>query len=243
MGNGRKSGLSRYKSQAPSQAPSLSVTINSTDNEAWQEWQNKTIQDAMQDYSDLRYSMSNNDLYNQGLNGTGLQRAVLAMGLAGPGRIMPDEDFDKAVSQAALHGMELYRGSSAGAINNLINGDVAYIGEGIHGDGIYFSTDLSTARMYGSHRVTAFIDKGLAKVITEERLWDMRNNESPDVQRVFGGDSGLSSYALYKGYNVIHVPGGNSGDRHSIAARGKSEGEDYYVPLTRTVLVFRKHTK
>ena len=181
--------------------------------------------------------MPSNELRDAGLNDSGLQRVILAMNLAGPGRTVADADFDAAVKDAALNGVVLYRGSSRVAIDNLVNGDVGYIGDGIHGDGIYFSTQIRTARSYGGTRVTAFIDKGLANVVSEDKLYRMLNNESHDVQRQFSGDSGLSSYALYKGYNVIHVPGGNGSRSH------KYGGEDFYVPLTRGVLVFREHTK
>ena len=120
-------------------------------------------------------------------------------------------------------------------------GELAYIGDGIHGDGLYFSTSAKTAHDYGVSQTTAYIDKGLAKIINEDRLSNMLQRESYEIQNLFRGESGLSAYALYKGYNVIHAPGGNG--YHSVSQFGIYNGVDYYVPLTREVLVFREHNR
>ena len=187
-------------------------------------------------WDDLR---TNQSLMDEGLNTTGLQRLTDYLDMHEQGVVLPDADFDKQAKSAALNGVLLHRGATQAAIDNLMYGDKMYIGDGIHGNGIYLSTYAGTAMSYGEVRTTAYIDKGLAKVITENKLRDMFYALPQDVRRYFGRDTddAISMFAIYKGYNVIHVPGGNGYRSHS---RG---GEDYYVPLTRKVLVFREHFK
>lgn len=248
MGNGRHSGLPKgLRRDDYYVIGEYTVTVSSNDSKQYAEWKQKLIQDALQDYDALQDEYSNEFLVNNGLNTTRLQRAVLRFGLGGPGRIAPNADFDKSVSAAALDGVVLHRGSTTEAIDNLVSGELPYIGDGVHGNGIYFSTRLDTARQYANWAngtyVTAFIDKNLARPVTEDRLYAMLDKEPPAVRERYYGDDYLSGYALYKGYNVIHVPGGNSGPNYSVSARGKTRGEDYYVPLTREILVFREHAK
>lgn len=179
-----------------------------------------------------------------GLNTNGLSKLQYTMNATKEaGIVLPDNDFDSQINSAAYDGLVLYRGSTKAAIDNLMYGEQGYIGDGIHGDGIYLSTNINTANSYGSHQVTAYIDKGLAKVVTEIQLDKMLVNEPVNVRNIFRhSNSGRSAYALYKGYNVIRVEGGNHGTYSSIRVKGAS-GEDYFVPLTRKVLVFREHHK
>ena len=123
-------------------------------------------------------------------------------------------------------------------------GKRGYIGDGVHGNGIYFSTSQYTAMSYGPSQATAFIDKNLARVVKESTLRNMFDHEPASVRQSFSGSdymSGISSYALYKGYNVIVAPGGNG--RQSVRQYGTKYGVDYYVPLTREVLVIREHNR
>lgn len=236
MGNGRKSGLAVGVKNTTERVPGNSQ-VN------YEKFRSMGIDDAAQYYSNTFSDISDEDLTNLGLNTNGLSRlAYQLQATRDAGITLTDADFDAQIKSAAFDGLALYRGSTQAAINNLMNGEHGYLGNGIHGDGIYFSTDPHTANTYGGSRVTAYLDKGLAKVVSEDRLYDMLGNESPDVRHAFRGDSGFSAYAIYKGYNVIRADGGNNGYGWSIAARGSS-GEDYFVPLTREVLVFREHYK
>lgn len=204
-------------------------------------WRNLSAKDAAQHYSDLYKAMSSDELYTLGLNDNGLQRLVHDLDMHSPGVVLPDSDYDAQVDSCALNGVELYRGANQRAIDSIMYGDLSYMGDGIHGDGLYFSTSAKTAQDYGVVQTTAYIDKNLARVIKEDSLYRMLDREPIEVRRLFRGDSGLSAYAIYKGYNVIHAPGGN-GSR-SVALYGTKNGVDYYVPLTREILVFRKHNR
>ena len=117
--------------------------------------------------------------------------------------------------------------------------DKNYVGDGIHGEGLYFSTDKSTATSYaGGSRgaiTQAFIDPSKAKVIDEKTLRQMARNDPKHYNNNTMRD--ISQYALYKGYNCIVARGGNGFRTH---AQG---GEDFYVPIDRSILVVRKNTK
>ncbi len=196
-----------------------------------------------------------------------LQKTIQHFNMNEKPTVLDDASFDSAVSSQALDGQTIYRGVygnqqlTADQMNQyLMYGDNTLVGRGIHGDGLYFSTRLNTGRGYSDGTpgsvTTAYIDKSKAKSITEGALRRMYVKESAAVQSAFGSFPGnrptavstsvMPQYALYKGYNVIHVPGGNRGGyvAHVNNSYGvKNGGEDYYVPLTRSVLVFREHSK
>lgn len=181
-----------------------------------------------------------------GLNpGQRFQALIHELQLHGKPTVLPDDEFLAQAKDNALHNMIMYRGvGSERSLNSLMYSDTTYIGNGIHGNGLYFSTSLDTAVMYsdGSNNIgRAYIDKDKARVVTESALRRALSHESPAVRERFSGNSGLSAYALYRGYNVIHVPGGNAGTSYSIQTRGRTRGEDFYVPLVRDVLVFSEH--
>ena len=189
--------------------------------------------------NDLR-GMDYNDLVNQGLNGNNpLQRLVDKLNLHEKPVVLDDDAFDKMVSDNNM--LQIYRGvygnrylSSDDVVKHTMYANKTYVGDGIHGDGLYFSTDPTTAKVYGSSRMTAVINPNKAKIITESKLDNMMRNDpnySPNVFR------DKSQYALYKGYNVIQAVGGNGGISHA------NGGEDYYIPLDRSALIFRKNSK
>lgn len=236
MGNKARSGLPRGIKERKS-SESLRVT-------SLESYRQLNTSDAADFYESNLQSVAYRTLEELGLNTNGLSKLQYAMNATKEsGVVLRDDDFDNQVNSAAYDGLVLYRGSTKAAIDNLMYGEHGYLGDGIHGDGIYFSTNINTANSYGSNQVTAYIDKGLAKVVTESQLDRMLSNESIRVKNIFRHtDSGRSAYAIYKGYNVIRVEGGNYGTGRSIRSKG-AYGEDYLVPLTRKVLVFREHHK
>ena len=238
MGTGRSGlpkGLKNTTNKVTSSVPNAKV----------KSFRQLSAEDAAKTYMDARNATRTvstlNDLRRQGMNNTALQYLVHSLGMHEPGVVLPNSDFDRQAKTEALGGVVLYRGASQRAIDNIMYGEKMYIGEGIHGDGIYFSTSPYTAKSYGRSTVTAYIDKSLANVVKEGALRKMLAAEPISVRDSFRGDSGLSAYAIYKGYNVIHVPGGNGGTGY--AYRQGHGGEDYYVPLTRRVLIMREHSK
>ena len=236
MGNKAQSGLQRGIKGRKS---SGDLQITSLEN-----YRQLNTQDAANFYESNLQSVAYKTLEELGLNTNGLSKLQYAMNATKEsGVVLRDGDFDNQVNSAAYDGLILYRGSTRAAIDNLMYGEHGYLGDGVHGDGIYFSTRINTANSYGSAQATAYIDKGLAKVVTEIQLDKMLMSEPVNVRNVFRySNSGRSAYALYKGYNVIRVEGGNHGTYSSIRVKGDS-GEDYFVPLTRKVLVFREHHK
>ena len=237
MGNGRHSGLPRGVRDTTDRNKPW------TDNMRVKSYASMSNEDAANYYKGVRLSYEDSTKF--GLNfGQKFQALVHDLGLHDKPIVLTDADYDRQMKTEALDGIELYRGvTNKAAVESLMFSDYTYEGDGIHGDGLYFSTQQRTAIEYGKNRMTAYIDKTLARPVTESTLRSMLRNESHEVQWAFSGDSGLSAYAIKKGYNVIHVPGGNSGEYRSIAKRGKTSGEDYYVPLVRNVLVFREHSR
>lgn len=182
------------------------------------------------------------DLMLDGLNNNATQATTDLMGLNQKPTVLSDADWDKKVQTDALGGETLWRGvegtnrlSAEDISNNLRNSDKTFIGNGIHGNGLYFTTDKSYAKNLYSDGTKgsltqAFIDKGKAMVVKEKTLRDMQRSESKKAMR----DMDLSTYAIRKGYNVIAVPGGNF---------SRSSNGDFYVALSRSVLVIRNHTE
>lgn len=185
----------------------------------------------------------------QGMNSfNSVQGLVELLGMHGKPIVLADADYDAQMAANALDGVELYRGLGSGGSafyqQELLFGDKTFIGDGVHGAGIYFTTSASEADSYAgpdktTSTVTAFIDKSKAKVITEDALGKLLATEPVSVQEKFSTTSGMNAYALYKGFNVIHCPGGNLTPKYSHA----NGGSDFYIPLTREVLVFREHTR
>ena len=247
-------GTGRYGAKHSSKLGGLSSktvkdTTASTENMRVKSFRQLSTDDAAKAYLDARTAVGSIDvrqeLASNGLNDTALQHLVNNLDMHEPGVVLPDRDFDRQAKTEALGGVVLYRGATDIAIQNIMYGDKMYIGEGIHGDGIYFSTSKSTAKQYAwggtNATVTAYIDKSMANVVKESTLRRMLAAEPYHIQNSFRGNTGLSAYGIYKGYNVIHVPGGN-GSTYNEYRRGKG-GEDYYVPLTRKVLIMREHSK
>ena len=237
MGNGRSKLSKSVKS-------SQTTTTNIAGTTRYKEYTASSVEDAANYYANVE-RISPEDATRFGLNGSQhFQTLVHALGLHDKPIVLTDADYDRQVQTEALDGVELYRGvGTQRSVNSTMFSNYTYIGDGIHGDGLYFSTSIATAYGYGGATMTGYIDKTMARPIKESSLRAMLGKESSTVRATFRGDSGLSAYALYKGYNVIHVPGGNAGSGYSVQARGRTSGEDYYVPLIRDIIVFREHTR
>ena len=181
-----------------------------------------------------------------GLNrGSETQRLVTALDMNEKPTVLTDADFDATFKANALDGVYLFRGvtnngrmQASAIVDSVKFGDKTFIGDGVHGDGIYFGTSYNYASSYANGRTSgmmqAYIDKSKARVIDEK-----------DAQRLMRADtsghrySDISDFAIAKGYNVIRVPGGNNGTNYA-RSKGKASGYmDFYVPLTRSVLVIR----
>jgi hypothetical protein len=181
---------------------------------------------------------------------------------------LDNKTYDKSVKDNALGGVSLFRGvtarggmTAADIVKQTMFDDKNIIGMGIHGNGIYLTTNLTYAKKYAGQDglMQGYIDKSKAVTITEGDLRTMAANDpvaskfgiTPNI--AYRGETDkLAQYAIHKGYNVIHVPGGNGGGHNAkpgdfgtfrINSNGTKLGEDYYVPLQKSVMVWREHAR
>lgn len=228
--------------------PTPTSTTTDNTNTALDDFRKSSVADAakfaVDAYQDTK---SHSSTYTkQGMNPQNtLQGVVEKLGLHGKPVVLSDADYDKQWKANALDGVQVYRGLGSDYMGDkyqqqFLYGDKTFISDGIHGEGIYMSTRRHEAANYASGNkskttVTGFIDKSKAKVITESALKSALAKESPSVRSAF---KELGAYALYLGYNVVHCPGGNLGSPYTHG----NGGSDFYLPLTRDILVMREHT-
>lgn len=183
---------------------------------------------------------SSSDMRANGLNSNELNKVTYALGMNEKPTVLDNATWDAKVQTDALDGVHIWRGvygngsmSSSDISNNMRSNDLTFQGDGIHGDGLYFTTQFSYARSYSDGKTNsitkAFIDKSKAKPVNETKLRSMQRNETSSQLRYMD----ISTYGVYKGYNVIVARGGNGSTSH------KNGGQDFYVALTRSVLTIR----
>lgn len=206
------------------------------------------MDEAKQATDALEYA-KNFSQYGQDVNGTyhpgvfrgddrQLQTFIHQVGLNDKPTLIDAKDFDSSAKANAVDGNVIYRGVSdnnpGSIINYYKNGNYTLTGMGIYGQGNYFSNELRRAKSYSDgdpkNIVKAYIDKHKASVINYNQL-AQEFTKSPYYKQVKSlnghkANGMLSVYALNKGYNVIRVPQGG--------------GENYYVALDRSALVFEK---
>lgn len=186
------------------------------------------------------------------LNTHHLQKMVYALGLNDAPEIVDSATFKQLTSGPnAL--TPIYRtvhdnsssGLTAQDICDMItDGDVTYLGNGIHGDGLYFSNVLGTPGYSGSKGYWAYGSTNLtvgavlnqkAKVISERQLQSLYDNfvkTHPKSRRALGfakqrsTNDSMSQFALTQGYNVI--------------TSNQGGGEVYYTVLDRSVLTMTR---
>lgn len=180
------------------------------------------------------------------LNDVHLQKMIYSLGLNDGPEIVSQQEFDNMVSA----GNEvIYRTVNPTTVNGvsfsandicdmLTDGDVTYVGVGVHGDGLYFSNDLRGSKAYGyssQAKTVGAVFNGKARIITEGRLrsqYDAFVKTHPQTQKALGyarsksyHDS-MSQFALIQGYNVI--------------VSQQTSTEDYYTVLDRSVLTMTR---
>lgn len=150
-----------------------------------------------------------------------LNRLLLRTGVVGQPVVLDDSDFNALAQQTGAQ--VVYRGwSGKAAINRFMNQKFNHVGNGVMGDGYYFSPNLSTAvgfTNYGStgHGVITkmMLNPLKARAIELTTLQTMMRRASPRLQsalskagsmgsgRTYGTNSGEMQYAMKMGYNVI----------------------------------------
>lgn len=183
------------------------------------------------------------------LNQIHLQRMLYAMGMNDKPEIVSQQEFDDMTVNAPFgSGMKmLYRTVNDTTINGvpftsddccdmLTDGDLTFVGNGIHGDGLYFSDSLSGSKMYGNStgKTVAAVFNSKARVVDERKLqkeYDSFVKSHPQTRKALGfarsksSHDSLSQFALIRGYNVI------SSDQY---------GETYYTVIDRSALTMTR---
>lgn len=182
-----------------------------------------------------------------------LQKVVHIENLNDKPTILNEKEFNSYVKESKT--IICYRGIrpngdlSAEEIRDITKyADYTYIGNGIHGDGIYFTTLESEAEGYGECIMTIAIKRD-AKIINKKEALELYNEEKRNHTLV--GESlrninyppgrmlgrkykNASVVALQKGYDIIKVEGGNRGD-------GTTEYTgDFYIVLNRAAIVIKE---
>jgi hypothetical protein len=156
-----------------------------------------------------------------------LNKLLLRTGVVGQPIVLSDSDFRSLVAQTGAQ--VVYRGwSGKASADRFMNATHNHVGNGIFGDGYYFSPDRYVADQYAgsSGVVTKMILNPLkARAIDLTTLQTMMRSASPKLQsslrmtgsganRTYGNNDGEMQYALKMGYNVIvsgnYVVGGTA---------------------------------
>lgn len=156
--------------------------------------------------------------------GSSAQKVAIDLGMNETPQVVSKEDFNKYVEEsgaAVCYRGVRYAGSMSGS--NMIyqmayDKQKNYFGNGIYGDGLYFSTDQSVADSYsdGSGAVAKCAIRPDAKVV------EFRSADIEDARKKYG-TSDYAIAAMCAGYDAIKVQ--------------VSGSEDYYVVLNRAAMV------
>ena len=169
------------------------------------------------------------ELGNQGLNSNALQLYLDRVYGYGKAEVISNDEFNDLVDGGAeqmFRGMpDSRRSSGQHKLEQVMYGDKYYAGDGVYGDGLYFTTRIDTAGTYaapgkGSRgSVMRAALKPTARTVQYEEVY---NNARADYPNYVHDDSFISSYALSRGYDAIRIP--------------RKGGETYYVVLNRSAL-------
>ena len=182
-----------------------------------QKWQSQTDDKSasflakVDNQTDLaQFQQQTNDAYS--FYDNPYQKMVVQMNLNKPATVMSEADFNKYVQQTGA--TVIYRGwSGQNAVDRFKSSPNSHVGNGINGDGYYWSTDKSTAKSYGS-TVTKGALSPNARVVSLDEVNRRIAQASPKFQsslrkagsrgtRTYGANDGQSQMALKMGYNAI----------------------------------------
>ncbi len=140
------------------------------------------------------------------------QKLVAQLGLNAKTTVMSEADFNKYIQQTGA--TVLYRGwSGQDSVNRFKNSPNSHIGNGINGDGYYFSPDKGTAKNYGGTGMKAALSPN-ARVVsankvkaalggTNAKFGSALKKAGSYGTRTYGGNGGMAQMALKMGYNTI----------------------------------------
>lgn len=176
------------------------------------------------------------------LNTHHTQKMVYGLGLNDKPQVIPDVQLQQMINNGA---QPIYRSvddvtlpgkvhlSGADMHDMLRDGDLTYLGNGMYGDGLYFSNSLKGSKGYGNTTIQGVLSPN-ARTITEKQLRNEYDNyikTHPQTRKALGfsakrGSSwknSLSQFALIRGYNVITYT--------------HYDGETYYNVIDRSALI------
>ncbi len=148
-----------------------------------------------------------------------LNQLLLRMGVVGRPTVLDDADFQTLVQQTGAQ--IVYRGwSGTPAVTRFMNATHNHVGNGVMGDGYYFSPDINTAALYSEHglghgEITQMIlNPATAKAIdlnavhagmaqSSTRFQSAMHHAGTEGTRTYGPNSGEMQWALKHGYTVI----------------------------------------
>lgn len=140
------------------------------------------------------------------------QKMTSSMGLNAAPTVMSESDFNNYVAQTGS--TVLYRGwSGNNSATRFTQSPNSHVGNGINGDGYYFSADRGTARSYGGTGMKAALSPN-ARVVSATAVRAEIAKKSPKLQsalskagsygtRTYGSNRGEAQMALKMGYNCI----------------------------------------
>lgn len=175
------------------------------------------------------------------LNTHHTQKMVYQLGMNDKPETVSQGEFDSLVAKGNT---VIYRTvndngmmSADDIIDSITDGDLSYMGNGVHGDGLYFSNSLRGSKAYGysGSKTMGAVLNSKAKVIDERQLkseYDSFVQTHPQTRKALGfarsnsTHNSYSQFALSQGYNVIRTNEGG--------------GEHYFVVLDRSALTTSK---
>jgi len=185
------------------------------------------------------------DVYNVDtpdfLNSHHTQKMVYGLGLNETPQVVSDAQLQQMISSGAK---PIYRSvdditlpgnirmTGTDMHDMLRSGDLTYLGNGIYGDGLYFSDSLSGSKGYGSTTIRGVLSPK-AKTISMQQLkseYDSFIKSHPQTRKALGFAAqrgarinSYSQFALIRGYNVVTYT--------------HYDGETYYNVIDRSALI------
>lgn len=140
------------------------------------------------------------------------QKMVVQLNLNNPATVMSNADFDRYVQQTGA--TVLYRGwSGQNAIDRFKKSPNSHVGNGINGDGYYFTTDRSIAQSYGGTgtraalspkaRVVSLDDVNREIAKSNPKFKSALSKAGSNGTRTYGANDGQAQMAIKMGYNTI----------------------------------------
>jgi hypothetical protein len=182
------------------------------------------------------------------LNSHHFQKMTYALGLNDKPEVVSNAQLQRLIANGATAVYRTVNDTRVSGVDftatdicdMLIDGDLTYHGNGIHGDGLYFSDSLAGSRAYGNttRKTMTGVLNSNARVVSESKLqseYDSYVQTHPQTRRALGfaksksSHDSMSQFALIRGYNVITSGGGG--------------GETYYTVLDRKALTMTRTLK